>query len=60
MGAHCLAQQLVFLATLLLLPQLLLAGTTRYYTFNVRAVFLCPYDRETSSFSFDFSCILNI
>ncbi|KAI4966715.1 hypothetical protein ZWY2020_037031 [Hordeum vulgare] len=31
MGAHLL----VLLGTLLLLPQLLLAGTTRYYTFNV-------------------------
>uniref|UniRef100_A0ACD5YQE3 Uncharacterized protein n=1 Tax=Avena sativa TaxID=4498 RepID=A0ACD5YQE3_AVESA len=35
MGAlHCLAP-LVFLGTLLVLPQLLLASTTRYYTFNV-------------------------
>ena len=36
MGAHCRALQLVFLGTLVVLPQLLLASTTRYYTFNVR------------------------
>ncbi|KAK1651244.1 hypothetical protein QYE76_069049 [Lolium multiflorum] len=34
MGAHCRAL-LVFLGALLVLPQLLLASTTRYYTFNV-------------------------
>lgn len=34
MGAKCLSL-LVFLGTSLLLPQLLLAAMTRYYTFNV-------------------------